>query len=305
METMHTKRIMPVKKPCMIVYYNFVSRKVELRPYIDTSKKKYIWGVSVCGMAFKKTHEPDGDWLQAIACHEEKYQADLPTVKQLDVANQYCDCFNEVVFQLQQCGIEADAWRFGWYWSQEERCDDAVVVDMSSGRADLLPKQMKNGYIRLAAYMNAQPTFVSLPYTLLYEENGRLEPKLGFEPGNKNHPWGIRVDKKADFCLKREPELLTWFEAVKKAKKLSSEHIKYKLPVGSAIAHINRYAESIDDTLAILSAYGVDVDFFAEGRPQRIKYLTCDEKDAYFQTYENELIPKIKPCECRFVAQNV
>lgn len=305
MEAKYTRTIRPVKAPCMIVYAEQISGKMELRPYIDVNKKRKIWGVAIDGLAFKKTHEADGDWNRAMDCREEKFAAFLPTTTQLDVASRHIDCFNEVIKQLRECYIEAEYWRDGWYWSREEQGDNAVMLDMSTGLAELMSKRFKNGYVRLATYKPLPAKLITLPYALLYMENGYLQPRLGFEPDKKDLIWGLRIGKNADICLKKEAKPLNWYQAQEKAMKISNDKVRYSLPSKEVVEQINDFAGMINDTLAVLQSYGVVVDFVNKGKTYKTKYLTATECGEYFLTHENEMVSKECPCECRYVAYNV
>ncbi len=299
-----TKMVKPVQAPCMIAYMDRLTGLMDLRPFVDLSKRTSIWGIAVDGLVFKKTHEADSDWITASQISESKSRAMLPTTTELDIGYYHRQAFNETIGILKSCGIAADPWKKGWYWSREDDGDKAVVIDMCDGGSDFIPKRLNNGYVRLATHRVKTVQHISVHATLLYLNEGKFEWSLELEPDRLSQLWGISVGK-VFMRLTEEPEKCNWYQGIEKAKALSTEFCRISLPKQEDFEFIDKYADSVNDSLTMISAYGVPVDFVTNDF-YRHRCLTGTEhgKDG-FLSYDRCVTNKSTPCYCRFVGEEI
>ena len=288
----------------MIAYMDRLTGLMDLRPFVDLSKRMSIWGIAVDGLVFKKTHEVDSDWTTATQISESKSRAILPDTTELDIGYYHRQAFNETVGVLKSCGIEADPWKKGWYWSREDDGDNAVVIDMCNGETDFVPKRLNNGYVRLVTHRVKTVQHISVRAALLYLNNGKFEWSLELEPERLSQLWGINVGG-AFMRLTEESEKCDWYQGTEKAKTLSNEFCKVALPKQEDFEYISKYASSVNDSLAMISAYGVSTDFVSADF-YRHRYLTSSEygKDS-FLSYDRCVTKKTIPCYCRFIGEEI
>lgn len=301
MEMKHSKNVWPVQAPCQIAYQDVLTGRLCLRPYLDLNKRLYIWGIAFDGMVFKLKHETDGNWNNVSVLKDDKAEAIMPTTAELDFAFNNKQAFNATVDILKAQKIDADYWREGWYWSSEEKGDSAVVVDMSDGRAEIVPKRMNNGYVRFVSRkIHNKP--INVRYTLVYLRDGKFEVSLDLRVERIGDLWGLQTGK--EFCrLVNEPQKISWYDATALAKQMSTSQIKYFLPNDEALRNLVTYKDAVNDALAILSTYGAQVDLFED---RSWELLTDREHyDDTFVTYFSEAVPKTKPYTCRMFAKSV
>lgn len=294
----HSKMIWPVKAPFMIAYADKLTGRLELHPYVDLQWKIKIWGISFNDMVFKLNHEPGSDWWNA-GRYTDKSEGSMPTIDELEVAFEQKEGFNEIIDFLKEHGVNAERWQSGWYWSKEEQNDDAVVMDMDCGRAELVQKRIKNGYTRLVSRKIVQKP-INVHYPLAYLHDGKLETSYDLILSRLDELWGIQIDKGC-FRLTEEPEKMIWADGMALAESLCTDKIKYSLPRKESFEDIVKYRDSINDALIKLEAYGVHTDLWMD---KGLKYLTSSENGDYFATYLHEIIPKTTPCTCRLYAKN-
>jgi len=286
----------------MIVYRDVLTGALSLRPYVNLSKKNRIWGIAVDGICFKKTHELDDCWNNAILKGDSHSNAKMPTTTELDIAFYHKKAFSDTVALLKSLNIPAEDWRTGWYWSSENDGDKAVVLGMADGKPNLVDKGMLNGYLRVAGHKIKQNDFVNLHYPLVYIVNGELEPTLGFDPERKDKLWGIQINKYY-MRLTNEPRQLSWYEADSIATQMSSPKIKVKLPPRAFFDFIKKEADEINDVLAVLSSYGIETDFVD---PVFVctTYLTSNElRRDCFETPDHYAAKKNFGYWCRYIAE--
>ncbi|MBQ8671133.1 MAG: hypothetical protein IJ525_01285 [Alphaproteobacteria bacterium] len=302
MVTKHSKRIWPVNNPCMIVYRDILTGALSFRPYVDLSKKNSIWGIAMDGIFFKKTHDLDDCWTRAILKGDARSNSKMPTTTELDVAFYHKKAFSETVELLKSLKIPAEDWRGGWYWSSEDDGDKAVVINMADGKPSLANKDMPNGYLRLVGHKIKKNDFVNLHYPLVYIVDGELEPTLGFYPERRDTLWGIQVNKYF-MRLTNEAKQLTWYEADSIAMASCTKKIKVKLPPCAFFEFIKKEADDINDTLAILGAYGIETDF-VDPVFNCTTYLTSNElRRDCFETPDHYAAKKNFAYWCRFIAE--
>ena len=294
----HSRMIWPVKAPFMIAYAEALTGRLELLPYVDLRWKIKIYGIAFCGMVFKLTHEAGADWNTALG-YTDKSSGVMPTTAELDFAFLNKAGFNEIIDFLTEHGVKAERWQSGWYWCNEENGDNAAVVDMDCGKAELIEKRIKNGYIRLVSRkMSAKP--VSVGYPLAYLHNGQFEVSYTLYTSRLQELWGIQLSK-GYFRLTEEPQKMLWADGVALAERLSTDKIKYSLPRKEAFEEVVKYRDAVNDSLIKLEAYGVHTDLWLD---KSLGYLTSSENGEYFATYLHEIIPKTTPCICRLYAKN-
>ena len=175
MEKKHTRLVWPVEEPFQIAYKEPITGILKLRPYIELQWKMKIWGIAFANMVFKLTHEPGKDWQGAMNCVDEKCRAFLASTADLDLAYAHKEGFDKIVDFLQAHKVSAERWHDGWYWSKEDNGDEATVVDMQNGRAELISKHIKNGYVRLVSRRIASNANLTVHDPLVYLHNGKFE----------------------------------------------------------------------------------------------------------------------------------
>ena len=302
MEQKNTSTIWPVQAPCQIAYRDPLCGYFWLRPYIDLQRKSKIWGIAIDNIVYHIKHEADGDWFAAVTRKNEQSRAQMATTTELDVAFATKGAFNTTICLLQKLNIAAEEWRNGWYWSDENHCDDAVVFDMSDGHGELVPKRTRNGYVRLAShYIIKKP--ISVGYNVVYLHEGRFKLSTDFRPYLKQYVWGLDCGKYY-VRLTEEPQRLNLSDGFKRAENLSSATCKVELPKQKELENIIKEKNSLNNALAILAAYGLSVDFINHRDPH---WLTKDIYKANgvdgFVTYFNRLIQATEPCICRLVGR--
>lgn len=294
----HSKLVWPVKAPFMIAYRDALTGALDLQPYVDLQWKIKIYGIAFNGIVFKINHEAGADWWHA-GLYIDKSQGTMPTTHELDVAYSYKEGFDEIIDFLKEHGMKAERWQSGWYWSKEEQGDDAVVMDMNCGQAEIIPKRIKNGYTRLVSHKIVQKP-ISVNYPLAYLHNGQLETSYTLYLSRLNELWGIQLSK-GYFRLTEEPQKMLWADGMALAERLTTDKIKYSLPRKEAFEEVVKYRDAVNDALIKLEAYGVHTDLWMD---KGFGYLTSSENGEYFATYLHEIIPKTTPCTCRLYAKN-
>jgi hypothetical protein len=311
METIKTKKIIPVQAPCLIAYRDPLAGYFWLRPYVDMGLKSKIWGIAVNGQVFKLVHEEDGNWYQAKKLGDTKINpitqkehkiTGMPTTTVIDIASYWRREFDKTVQLLQNLGIKAETWRNGWYWTTEDNGDDATVMDMANGRIEFQPKKMRNGYIRLISnYIVKKPDVMDYP--LAYLVDGHLEIANDFRPELRDKLWGLHVSKRF-LCMKLtyEPNKMTVDKGFALGQSLSTSQLKVDLPEKEIVDDIAKEKDSINDTLAKLSAYGANVDLiFSKDLIWLTKTLY---EDRGFLSYNYSFVLKDQACLCRMFAKN-
>ena len=301
-----TKYIKPVQSPCLIAYKDRLTGYMNLRPYIDMNKKSQIWGIAISSMVFKLTNENDCNWNDAANFQvNDKSRAHMPTTTNLDAALYYKDEFNSTVEKLNKCGVKADFWLDGWYWSFEEIGDDGVVVDIAVGNIDVKDKTQCCHLRLVSNYLNPQP-HISIGSALLYMDDGKFSWKMELDTKRLDKVWGMNISG-VFVHITEEKEKCTWYEAQKTAQNLSDKNVCISLPKAEICEFMEKHADSINDKLAILSAYGLETDFVVSDLDKHL-YLTSTTNnfDAnYFVAYEHRIVHKNSKCFCRFVGENV
>ncbi len=295
----HSRMIWPVKAPFMIAYRDKLTGTLDLQPYVDLQWKIKIWGIAFNGLVFKLNHEPGADWWHAEV-YTDKSQGSMPTTHELDVAYANKEGFNEIIDFLKEHGMNAERWQSGWYWSKEEKGDDAVVMDMDCGQAELVSKRIKNGYTRLVSHKIGSNNHITVRYPLAYLHNGKFETSYDLILSRINELWGIQLGK-GYFHLTEEPEKMLWADGMALAERLCTNEIKYSLPRKEAFEEVVKYRDAVNDALIKLEAYGIHTDLWMD---KGLGYLTSSENGDYFATYLHEIIPKTRPCICRLYAKN-
>ncbi len=301
MDILHTMMIWPVQAPCQIAYRDPLTGIFWQRPYIDLRLKSKIWGVAINGLVFKLTHERDAKWDVASSYGDEKSKAFMPTTAELDEAYFYFDIFNRVVGELNKHRITAEPWRAGFYWSKENAGDNAVVMDMGSGKTEMLPKRIPNVYTRLVSRRLNLNKPINVGRVVAYWRNNRMEVANDLRLDLLPHLWGIAADKLI-IKLTDEPRLYTWYEGKARAEQLSNSNVRFQMPPIKEMLEVEKYYEGINDTLAMISAYGAKVDLLDK---RQWGYLTADEYGpGHFVTHYHEMIAKDKPCKFRLFAKD-
>ena len=294
----HSKMIWPVKAPFMIAYADKLTGGLDLKPYVDLQWKIKIYGIALGGMVFKLTHEAGADWNQAKV-FTDKSNGLMPTTDDLDLAFAHKDGFNEIIDFLKLHSVAAEPWQAGWYWSSENSGENAVVVDMDCGKAELIEKRVKNGYTRLVSRKTVSKP-INVGYPLAYLHNGKLETSYNLILSRLDELWGMQIGK-GYFRLTEEPEKMLWADGMSLAESLCTDEVKYSLPSKEAFEEVVKYRDAVNDALIKLEAYGVHTDLWTD---KGFKYLTSSENGDYFATYLHEIIPKTTPCICRLYAKN-
>lgn len=303
MEQKNTSTIWPVQAPCQIAYQDPVSGYFWLRPYVDLQRKSKIWGIAIDGIVFRLVHEVNGDWNTAITLKHEKSRAQMATTTELDIAFAYKDAFNDVVALLKKLDINAEAWYNGWYWSNENQGDEAVVVDMTDCHPELVPKRYRNGYVRLVShYVVKKP--ITVGYNLVYLHEGKFKLATDFRPYLSPYLWGLDGGKYY-LHLNEEPQRLTLGAGLARAAGLCTENLKIDLPSKEELEKVIKEKNALNNALVILSAYGVNVDLVNNREPH---WLTKNlyHKNGFdgFVTYFNRLVRADEPCICRLVGRS-
>lgn len=299
METNHTKLIWPVKEPFKIAYRDPLTGYLTLLPYVDLQWKIKIWGIAIGDMVFKLTHEAGADWNTAVKytdlCH-----GSMPSTSDLDMAYAYKSGFDEIIEFLKSNKVAAQTWNGGWYWSSEDNGDEATVVDMSDGKAELISKRIKNGYVRLVSRRIDTQKPLTVHYPLVYLDEGLFKISYDLDLSRKSQLWGIQLGKKY-FCLRQEAEAQTWYQAVAKAQQMSTDLVKISLPKKEMFEELVKYRDAVNDALMKLQSYGVATDLWED---KSLKYLTASEYLDHYVTWWHEMIPKDTPEPCRFIGEN-
>lgn len=298
----NTSMIWPVQAPCLIAYRDPLVGYFWLRPYIDLHLRNKIWGIAVHGQIFKLVHEEDGNWYSAKKLGDTLSRAKMPSTTVIDIASTYRREFDATIELLQKLSIKAEPWRNGWYWTDEEKGDDATVMDMANGRIEFIPKKMRNGYVRLVShYVTKKPETIG--YSLAYLRNGQLELASDFRPELKDCLWGVHVGK-GYLCMKLtyEPQKMTVNDGVELSKSLSTDKINFTLPERINVDDIAKEKESLNNAFAKLSAYGVKTD------PLVMKEMFWLTKSFYgkqgFISYGSRYFNSDETCLCRMFAKN-
>ena len=295
----HTYLIWPVQSPFKIAYRDPLTGYLSLLPYIDFQWKMKIWGIAIGERVFKLTHESGTDWNTASSytdlCH-----GTMPDTADLNVAFMYKSGFDDIITLLKSKNVSAEYWNRGWYWSREHKGEEATVVDMTDGTSELIAKRIKNGYVRLVSTRISNDAYLTVRYPLVYLEDGLFKISNNLNLSKKDKLWGIQLGKRY-FCLRQEPEMLTWYQAVKKAQTLTTDLVRISLPKKEMFDEPAKYRDSINDALMKLQAFGIKTDLWED---KSLKYLTSSEHLDCYVTWWHEAIPKDKPEPCRFIGEN-
>ena len=306
MSELHTPTIWPVQKPCQIAYRDPLCGYFWLRPYVDLRLKSKIWGIAVHGVVLKLTHEEDGNWYTASKMEDTLSHAKMPSTMVLDIASTYRREFDLTIELLQKLRIKAEPWRNGWYWSTEKTDspanDTAFVMDMANARMEIIPKKMRNGYVRLVSdYIVQKP--INVGYTLAYLRDGHLELANDLKPELKDQLWGLHVDKKY-LCmhLTFEPQKMTISDGLSLSSSSSTELLSIELPSIASVELVGKEKDAINNALVILSAYDIKVDTIVM---RDIYWLTSSPwQNNGFVTYGNRVMSAKDACFCRLFAKN-
>lgn len=301
MEEKHTHFIWPVRPPFKIAYRDPLTGFLSLLPYIDLQWKIKIWGISIGKRVYKLTHEAGADWNTAKNYADTLCRGYMPTTADLDSAFAVKEGFDDIIAFLKSKNVAAEPWNNGWYWSNEDQGDDATVVDMSNGKAELISKRIKNGYVRLVSGRIASDKHLTVRYPLVYLDEGIFKVSYDLDLSRKDQLWGIQFGKKY-FCLRQETEKQTWFQAKEKAQALSTDLIRISLPKKEMFDELVKYRDSANDALMKLQAYGIETDLWED---KSWSYLTSSEYLDHYVTCRHEMIPKDSPELCRFIGENV
>lgn len=296
----HTKLIWPIGAPFKIAYRDPLSGFLTLLPYIDLQWKMKIWGIAIDQRVYKLTHEAGANWDIAMSYADKLCHGYMPNTDDLDCAYFYKKGFDEIIEFLKSKNIAAEKWNSGWYWSRENNKDRAVVVDMADGKAELIAKNIKNGYVRLVSHRIAKDAPQTVRYPLVYLEEGIFKVSYDIDLSHKNQLWGIQFGKKY-FCLRQETELLTWYQAREKAQQMSTDLVRITLPKKEMFEELVKYRDAANDALMKLQAYGIATDLWED---KSWGYITNSEWDDCFVTYCHEMIHKDRLCPCRFIGEN-
>lgn len=300
MKEKHTKFIWPVDEPFKIAYREPITGLLSLYPYIDLQWKIKIWGIAIDKRVYKLCHEPGADWNTAKNYADTLCHGYMPTTEDLDFAFAHKSGFDEIISFLRAHNVAAEPWNNGWYWSTEDQGSEATVVDMANGKAELIEKRIKNGYVRLVSHRIAnKPLTVHFP--LVYLDEGILKVSYDLVLARKDQLWGMQIGKKY-FKLRQEPELQTWYQAQEKAKLLSTDLLRISLPKKEMFEELRKYRETTNDALMKLQAYGIETDLWED---KGWHYLTGSEYLDHYVTCQHEMIPKDSYEPCRFIGENV
>ena len=295
----HSKSIWPVKTPFMVAYRDKLTGTLDLQPYVDLHWKIKIWGIAFNGMVFKLTHEPGADWQTALS-YTDNSQGCMPTTAELEAAYANKEGFDEIIDFLKENGVKAENWQSGWYWSKEEKGDNAVVMDMDCGQTEMIQKRIKNGYTRLVSRKIGSNKNINVQYGIAYLHDGQFETSSTLYLNRLNEIWGIQIGN-GYFRLTDEPQKMIWADGMALAKNLCTDKITYSLPTKEVFEEVVKYRDDVNDALVKLEAYGIHTDLWND---KGFKYLTSSETGEYFATYMYEVIPKNMPCTCRLYAKN-
>lgn len=302
MKNLHTTTIWPVQAPCLIAYRDPLTGYFWLRPYVDLQLKSKIWGIAVHGQVFKLVHEDDGSWFEAKKRSDDLSRAKMPSTTVIDIASAYRREFDATVELLKQLKIEAEPWRSGWYWTNEEDGDKATVLDMANGRIEFVPKKMRNGYVRLVSnYITKKP--ITVGYSLAYLNEGRLEISTDYKPELKNQLWGLHVGKNF-LCMRLtyEKDSMDWQTGFELGKSLSTDKLDVALPKAGDVDNVGKEKDAINNALVKLSAYGINVDLIVS---RDLHWLTQSSYgNDMFLTYNHFLVHKDSCRLCRLFATN-
>lgn len=298
----NTHSIWPVQAPCQIAYRDPISGYFWLRPYVDLQRKGKIWGIAINGIVYYLKHESDGDWNTAITLKDERSRAKMATTRELEVAFTNKEAFNATVQLLNKLGIAAQEWRSGWYWTEEHEGDDAAVIDMTDCRVELVPKRIRNGYVRLTShYVVNKPIMIG--FNVVYVHEGRFKLATDFRPYLSQYVWGLDCGK-FYLHLKEEPQRLKLHEGLARLTQLNTDTFKVDLPTKDELEEVIKEKNALNNSLAILSAYGISDDLVNNREPHWLTKNIYQSGDFDgFVTYFNRLISANEPCICRFVGR--
>lgn len=295
----HTKLIWPISEPFKIAYRDPLTGFLTLLPYVDLQWKMKMWGIAIGDMVFKLTHEAGTDWNTALT-YTDLCRGTMPNTADLDTAFAHKAEFDEIIEFLKSNKVQAETWNNGWYWSKEDSDDEATVVDMTNGKAELILKRIKNGYVRLVSRRIDRHKPLTVHYPLVYLDEGIFKISYDLDLSRKEQLWGIQFGKKY-FCLREEPEMQTWYQANEKAQAISTDLVRISLPKKEMFEEIVKYRDAANDALMKLQAYGIDADLWKD---KSWKYLTASEYLDHYVTWWHEVIPKNTPKPCRFIGEN-
>lgn len=294
----HTRFIWPIQEPFKIAYRDPLTGFLTLLPYVDLQWKIKIWGIAIGQIVFKLTHEAGTDWKTALTYTDLCHGA-MPDTADLDTAFAHKAAFDEIIEFLKSNRVAAETWNNGWYWSREDAGDEATVVDMANGQAELISKRIKNGYVRLVSRRIDTRKPHTVRYPLVYLDEGIFKVSYDLDLSRKEQLWGIQLGKKY-FSLRKEPNQ-TWYEATKKAQQMSTDLVRISLPKKEMFDEIAKYRDAANDALMKLQAYGIETDLWED---KSLKYLTASEYLDHYVTWWHEMIPKDQPEPCRFIGEN-
>ncbi len=297
-ELKHTRFIWPVKSPFKIAYRDPLSGVMTLLPYVDLQWKMKIWGIAIGERVYKLTHECGADWFTARSYADKLCQGYMPDTADLDIAYACKDGFNAIVEFLKSKRIDAEPWQDGWYWSEEDDEDEAIVVDMTDGKAGLIFKTIKNGYTRLVSRRIAdKPLTVHFP--LVYLDEGIFKISYDLILPRKHQLWGIQFGK--NYFRLREETPQNWYQAKVAAEQMSTDLVRISLPKKEMFDELRREREAANDALMKLQAFGIATDLWLD---KSWRYLTSSEHSDCYVTCEHEMIPKDAVNPCRFIGEN-
>ncbi len=295
----HTKLIWPVKSPFQIAYRDPISGFLTLLPYIDWQWKMKLWGIAIERRVYKLTHEAGADWNTAVNYADKLCHGYMPNTEDLDTAFAYREGFDEIIAFLKSKNVAAEPWNNGWYWSREDSGNQATVIDMSDGKAELIDKKIKNGYTRLVSHRIDTQKPLSVRYALVYLDEGIFKTSYDLILSRKEQLWGICFGKNC-FKLCEDPAQ-NWYQATEAAKQMSTDLVRISLPKKEMFDELVRYRDAANDALVKLQAYGIKTDLWMD---KSWGYLTASEYLDHYVTCQHEMISKDSINPCRFIGEN-
>ena len=289
-----------MEAPFRIAYRDPITGYLSLLPYVDLQWKIKIWGIAVDRRVYKLVHESGTDWNTAIGYADTLCHGYLADTADLDCAFANKEGFDEIAAFLKSKNVAAELWHNGWYWSRENSGERATVVDMSDGKAELIEKRIKNGYVRLVSRRIVNNP-ITVRFPLVYLDEGILKVSYDLDLVRKNQLWGIQFGKKY-FKLRQEAEKMTWFQAKEKAKELSTDEVRIMLPKKEMFEEQRLHRDAVNDALMKLQAYGIETDLWED---KSWSYLTNSEYLDHYVSCQHELIPKNSLEPCRYIGENI
>jgi hypothetical protein len=140
-------------------------------------------------------------------------------------------------------------------------------------------------------------------YPLAYLIDGHLEIANNYYPELRDKLWGLHVGKRF-LCMKLtyEPNKMTVDKGFALGQSLSTPQLRVDLPEKENVDDVAKEKDSINDTLAKLSAYGANVDLiFSKDLIWLTKTLY---EDRGFLSYNYSFVLKDQACLCRMFAKN-